>query len=233
MTDNIKLQSESIGEISQALTKFQLECPILDFDGAAKLKGTSKAGKAYEYGYKYLTLPQLRKDTRELLANNDLAVFQTTAPMDGQFFLVTTLSHKSGEWLRGYYILVADMKDPQKLGSVMSYAKRYAMAAILGVVADEDDDGEYGNASREDRVQAAEEKQRLIEEKAKENKKIMAANKVMAIEMAMDNCKSIEELNTTVTVRCRKDLVWLKINSLNDYQDLLIKKDELKEQLDG
>lgn len=225
----MELQSEKIGEISQALTNFQKECPVLDFDGEAKLKGNSKAGNAYEYGYKYLTLPKLRRDTRDYIAKNDLALFQTTMSEGGQFFLVTTLSHKSGEWLRGYYVLVADMKDPQKLGSVMSYAKRYAMSAILGVVADDDDDGEYGNAAREDREQAAAERQRVIEAKAKEEKRVLAINKKMALEMALDNCKDLAELTDTFTNRCRKDLSWLRIYSPSDYDDMIIKKNELKE----
>ena len=230
---NMMLQSEKIGEISKALSSFQGECPVLEFDGSAKLKGMSKAGKAYEYGYKYLTLPKLRSGTKELVASNGLALLQATTFTEGQFFLVTTISHDSGQWFRGYYPLIADMKDPQKLGSVMSYAKRYAMAAILGVVADEDDDGSYGNLRREERQAAADEKQMEIEKKLKERKDIDATNRVMAIELVLENCSTLEELGEAWAGKCSNDVVWLRANAHVAFKDLIIKKDELKDKLNG
>lgn len=229
----IDLQSNDIGEISHALMQFQKDCPVLEFDGEAALKGTSKAGKDYEYKYKYLTFPKLRSDTKEHLAANNLAIFQTTCSIDGQFNVVTTLSHTSGQWIRGFYPVVADMKDPQKVGSAMSYAKRYAMSAILGVVAEADDDGNYGNQSRQERQEAAEQKQRQIEARLKEEKKKEATYKLAAIEMVLENCTTLEELQANYTGRCAKDIAWLRGNSPDDYRALVMKKDEIKEKLNG
>lgn len=71
MTDN--LQSDNIGEITKALASFQETCPILEFDGEASIKGVSAKGKDYEYKYQYLTLPKLRKDTKDILSKCELA----------------------------------------------------------------------------------------------------------------------------------------------------------------
>lgn len=229
MTDN--LQSENIGELTKALASFQETCPILEFDGEASIKGTSARGKDYEYKYKYLTLPKLRKDTKDILSKCELAIFQTTTVIGSQFFLVTTLSHTSNQWIRGFYAINADMKDPQKIGSVLSYAKRYAMAAILGVVADSDDDGALGKITREEEQEKALEKQKRIEDKIKEEKKKEATQKLIAVELALENCFSCEELQDTWTKKCNKDIVWLRTNSIESYQSLEIKKNELKETL--
>ena len=66
--------------------------------------------------------------------------------------IVTTLAHSSGQWIRGSlalkpgrvekgkgYVLSA---DPQAIGTVITYGRRYSLAAIIGQVSDEDLDGE-------------------------------------------------------------------------------------------
>tara|TARA_B110000503_G_scaffold116048_1_gene174783 strand:+ start:228 stop:917 length:690 start_codon:yes stop_codon:yes gene_type:complete len=226
MNDN--LQSEDIGDLSKALTSFQDKCSVINFDSEVKVK--NKDG-VHIYTYKYLTLPKLREDTRKILVESELAIFQTTSSISGQFLLVTTLSHSSGQWIRGFYPLMADMKDPQKIGSVLSYAKRYAMASILGIVADGDDDGQYGNMTREEEREKALEKQKKIEEEIKKEREKEATQKLMAVETALENCFSLEELQTTWTEKCIRDVTWLRSNSVKDYQSLEIKKNELKETL--
>lgn len=59
----------------------------------------------------------------------------------GAFVLVTRLTHASGQWFESLYPLPSN-GGPQQLGSAITYARRYALAAMLSVVADEDDDGE-------------------------------------------------------------------------------------------
>jgi hypothetical protein len=58
--------------------------------------------------------------------------------------LTTTLLHESGEWLSGTMPVRVAKDDPQGVGSGITYARRYALAALCGVVADADDDGEAG-----------------------------------------------------------------------------------------
>lgn len=60
---------------------------------------------------------------------------------DEGLIIVTTLMHKSGEWIRGRLLLKPDAVTPQGFGSAITYGRRYALAAIIGI-SPEDDDGE-------------------------------------------------------------------------------------------
>jgi len=53
----------------------------------------------------------------------------------------TILMHKSGEWLGSHFTMKPVKNDPQGIGSCITYMRRYALAAILGLNIDEDDDG--------------------------------------------------------------------------------------------
>ena len=84
---------------------------------------------------------------REPLSKNGLAVSQMpSTTSDGKFVLVTLLAHVSGQWMAGEFPLIATKMDSQGIGSAMTYAKRYSLCGMTGIVADEegddDDDGE-------------------------------------------------------------------------------------------
>ena len=53
----------------------------------------------------------------------------------------TVLAHESGEWISGELLLPLTKADAQGVGSAITYGRRYGLAAIVGIVADEDDDG--------------------------------------------------------------------------------------------
>jgi hypothetical protein len=69
---------------------------------------------------------------------------QTTelAPDRNQVIMVTTLAHTSGQWVKSYLPLNPDKNNSQGMGAAITYLRRYALSAIVGVVCDEDDDGE-------------------------------------------------------------------------------------------
>jgi hypothetical protein len=94
---------------------------------------------------RYATLGALWAAARPILAAHDLALVQTfgdTATADGPV-IVTTLYHKSGQSLTSSLPMpVAKASDPQAVGSAITYGRRYAMAAMLGIMADDDDDAE-------------------------------------------------------------------------------------------
>ena len=67
---------------------------------------------------------------------------QTTGFQGDKFVLITTLIHTSGQWISGeYWLNPAKPNDPQALGSATTYARRYALSALVGVCSEEDDDG--------------------------------------------------------------------------------------------
>lgn len=95
------------------------------------------------HGYKYAELSQIIELSREPLATNGLAVTQYCATVDGQSHLVTQMIHTSGQWIRGFYPLekagMRAVNDAQQMGAAMTYARRYNLAAILGVAQEDDD----------------------------------------------------------------------------------------------
>jgi len=126
-------QSEQIGELAKALAAAQGE-----MDPAAR----SSANPFFKS--KYADLAAVWDACREPLAKHDLAVIQTTEAGDPQVVtVVTTLAHSSGQWIRGALSVKPVKGDPQSLGSALTYARRYALAAICGVAPEgEDDDAE-------------------------------------------------------------------------------------------
>lgn len=76
------------------------------------------------------------------LVKHKLAVLQLPCEMDGQPALMTLLVHESGEWIGTVAKTRPQKMDPQGVGSALSYARRYALQAVAGVTAEDDDDGE-------------------------------------------------------------------------------------------
>lgn len=124
------LQTESVKELYAAFIKAQAE-----FGSVIKDKANSHL-KSH-----YATLASVVEAFRDALNKNGLSVLQPTIYKDGMVFIVTTLIHTSGQWLRSYYPVITQRSDPQGLGSGMTYARRYSLMALMGL-APEDDDGE-------------------------------------------------------------------------------------------
>src|SRR5690606_13851005 len=64
------------------------------------------------------------------------------------YYIRTVLGHSSGQWISSTFRLIVGKNDMQGLGSAITYARRYAISALVGVVDTEDDDG---NASLPDK----------------------------------------------------------------------------------
>lgn len=122
--------SENLADLAAALCAVQGE-----------LKPAIKQADNPFFKSKYVDLPGVWEAIRPLLSKNGLSVVQTfTASADGPT-IVTTLMHKSGQWVSSELFLKPAKSDPQGVGSAITYGRRYALAAMVGVVADEDDDG--------------------------------------------------------------------------------------------
>jgi len=120
-------KSESIKEIATALCKFQGEV------GKIKKGETNPFFKS-----KYASLADILDVIRQPLVENGLSFVQLP---EAEHQLTTLLMHTSGEWIRSTYSMTPAKNDPQGLGSVITYQRRYALGAVLGLNIDEDDDG--------------------------------------------------------------------------------------------
>lgn len=125
--------STSIKNIGAALLKFH-----------AEMGTVSKSDTNPFFKNKYASLPVILTAIKEPLQNAELVVVQFPT---GENEMTTTLLHsESGEYMRGTFKMTPSKNDPQGQGSVITYQRRYALGAILGLNIDEDDDGNAGSA---------------------------------------------------------------------------------------
>ena len=93
---------------------------------------------------KYADLESVWDACRSLLSENGLAVMQFPGEyFDGAMRLTTIISHKSGEFISQEMSVPVTKPDAQGAGSALTYMRRYALAAVVGVVQADDD----GNAA--------------------------------------------------------------------------------------
>ncbi len=95
----------------------------------------------------YANFESIVKCSRPYLVKQGLAVIQRVMPpmTDGRNYLSTRLCHESGQWIESKMLLLPTKADMQGMGSAITYAKRYAYAALIGVTTGEEDDD--GNAA--------------------------------------------------------------------------------------
>jgi hypothetical protein len=108
----------------------------------AAMPAVAKTAKAV-YG-KYATLDEIIERTRPVLNEHGLSITQFPEVTElGAPGLRTTITHTSGESVSSLMPLLLVKQDMQSLGSAITYARRYAWAAALGIAADADDDGAH------------------------------------------------------------------------------------------
>ena len=92
---------------------------------------------------KYATLEDSLNIATKTLAKYDLAVLQLNVTKETGSCLVTRIIHKSGQFIEdgGVPLKLKDENDAQKLGVAITYARRYGLQSMLGMIGEEDDDG--------------------------------------------------------------------------------------------
>lgn len=132
------MQSEQVNELFAALAKAQGEMKAAQKDSANPF-----------FKSKYADLSSVMEACRETLSKNGLSVTQTPIILNGPLtasgeprnVLITTLGHSSGQWIKSVCPLLMAKNDAQSFGAAVTYMRRFALAAMVGVCP-EDDDGE-------------------------------------------------------------------------------------------
>lgn len=141
--------SETIANLAAALAAAQAEIRAAEEDAKALVKSDRA-----NYAYGYATLASVWDACRGPLSSNGLSVIQSPETTFAAFaaddrgqqkfipptvVVTTRLMHKSGEWMESDITLRPDGDTPQKIGSAITYGRRYALSAMVGVAPDDDD----------------------------------------------------------------------------------------------
>lgn len=121
-------QSETIVKLSAALVKAQ-----------AEMSGAVKDSANPFFKSSYADLNSVIKAIKEPFAKYGLAYTQFPYTDEKGVGVVTRLIHESGEWIECGYTLPLTKLDPQAAGSAITYARRYALQAMAGIPAVDDD----------------------------------------------------------------------------------------------
>jgi hypothetical protein len=125
------ITSEKIDMLSAALAKAQGE-----------MNPALKDSTNPHFKSKYADLSSAWLAAQGPVTRNGLAVVQGFEPGPEKSLLIKTrLIHSSGQWVESTLPFYPLDQKPQTLGSCITYGRRYSLMAILGIVPDDDDDG--------------------------------------------------------------------------------------------
>ena len=138
--------SEQIGELAAALAAAQGE-----------MTAASKDATNPHFKSRYATLASVWDAIRGPLSQHGLSVSQVLESAENGVGVAvrTMLLHSSGQWIASRYVMpITDKLTPQAMGSAITYARRYALSAIVGIAPDDDDDGNgaSGNTAAIDKL---------------------------------------------------------------------------------
>lgn len=128
-------KSDAIANLVTALVTAQSQFQPVKKTESATIP-TKSGGK---FNYTYADLAQVIEATRPALLANGLAVMQFPTTEPGKVTVETTLAHTSGEYITESLTMPVVMDTPQSVGSAITYARRYAYMAALGLAAQDDD----------------------------------------------------------------------------------------------
>jgi hypothetical protein len=130
--------SETIGAIAAALAKAQGELTNPEKSLVATIR--SPFPREGDRTFRYASLASGLDIVRKSLGQHEIATIQTTAIDQGQIRLTTLLAHASGEWISSDLPVcpVGDVAAPHRMGAALTYARRYALFALVGIAGEDD-----------------------------------------------------------------------------------------------
>src|SRR6516165_2927709 len=143
--------SSSIGNLAAALAKAQVELVNPEKSMVATIPVD---GKAAEQIFRYAPLSSGLDIVRKTLGQHEIATVQATAIDHGAGIVnvATTLAHSSGEWISSDWPVCSleDMASPKRMGAALTYARRYALFALVGIAGEDDLDAPDLHAPEDD-----------------------------------------------------------------------------------
>lgn len=136
--------SEKTDELDAALAASQGQLSNVEKKKKVNIPaGTNlRTGKAYgPKNYSYCDIADVLSEVRKILSKNGIAFIQGTDIRGDMLVLITRLSCK-GQWIESDYPVCPISLDLQERGIAMTYARRYALCALVGIAGEDDTDGE-------------------------------------------------------------------------------------------
>lgn len=132
--------SERIGAIAAALARAQAELTNPEKTLTAIIRAPFP--REEDRTFRYASLASGLDIVRKTLSQQEIATVQTTRiePSTGQIHLTTLLAHSSGEWIASDWPVCAskDTEAPHRMGAALTYARRYALFALVGIAGEDD-----------------------------------------------------------------------------------------------
>ena len=172
-------QSQDINELSRAMLQIQRNL----------LPALKDATNPFTRS-NYATLNSVMESCRDELLTHGIWLTQLPCPAPvelgaGHIGLETRLIHaESGQWISSMAVIPLPKNDPQGMGSAITYARRYSLCAMLGIVT-EDDDGEGAKIGSK----STSSQKRALDDSAIENQNSGAANR------AVDDLENLPRLD--------------------------------------
>src|ERR1700694_4720700 len=134
--------SESVAGLATALAKAQIELVNPEKSLIANIR-SERAGVPAQ-SFRYAPLSSGLDIIRKTLGRHEIAVMQTTTvdAASGIVNLTTLLAHTSGEWISSDWPIcpITDTATPHRMGAALTYARRYALFALVGIAGEDDSD---------------------------------------------------------------------------------------------
>src|ERR1700737_4781884 len=131
--------SQSIGVIASALAKAQSELNNPEKSLTATIR--SPFPREADRTFRYASLASGLDIVRKSLGQHEIATIQTTSiDQNGQIHLTTLLAHASGEWISSDWPVCSSSETgaPHRMGAALTYARRYALFALVGIAGEDD-----------------------------------------------------------------------------------------------
>src|SRR2546421_12487717 len=132
--------SDSIGALAAAVAKAQGELTTPEKSLIATIR--SPLPREGDRTFRYASLASGLDIVRKSLGQYEIATVQTTAidQASGQIRLTTLLAHASGEWISSDWPVcpTSETAAPHRMGAALTYARRYALFALVGIAGEDD-----------------------------------------------------------------------------------------------
>lgn len=199
----ITQETTTYGGIWPALCAAQATMPPIAKEKTATVKGVSKkSGQAYEMTYKYADISDVLAVVVPHLTKHGVVLCQLAGVDAGLMTLTTRLTHSpTGEHVESVYPVARIGDDQQAMGGALTYARRYALCAMIGVAPDEDTDANHVAPVREQ-----------AEERRQQDR---TAEFVGRARTALNNCDSLSSLKEKYE-EIRKAPGWAKLNPVDE-----------------